>query len=263
MPFRLKATFRYPALMLVAATLSACNPIEGELEVLRQTTLIGMHSIEDDCSFEALPVDCHQTVTNGAQQLKPGAFQASVDFTSKHDVTVSLHEEQQKRAFKFTFPAGFSVPKERGRFHLSAREVGQPVALTGDVDTQHVMSAPQAAWESCSYTVTRWICENPPLHQHKRHRSKHHRQGHSARGHRPKAQRSNYVRTERRQARRQHCGYQEVAIRGQRSVDFQFERTTKTLKLTLEQPRTTLTLATFSGQLVERQKHYRSRSECR
>jgi hypothetical protein len=236
----------------IAATLvalSGCNPISGQLAVNDTTALQGTRTVGDDCSFEALPVDCSQIATAGKQTIAPGTYQAEVDIASKSAVNVTLTDGDVAREFEFRIPDGFSIPRENGRFALRAQDVGQPVNLAGDVVTTRALSPMRSEWESCSYTVERLLC---PQHRHHRNKHKH---GH---GHGHGQQRVSH-----RVNNPSLCTYQDVRVHGQQAVEFQFEQVTKKLVLVLSDINANTPKARFVGEQSTRDKHYRYRGICR
>ena len=117
--------------LLVAAVLfTGCEKIEGQLNVSQDLKL--------------------KNSRGNSRVVRVGTYSADIKANTKKKITLRLNNDRDEK-FEFNVPDG-SIPTN-GSFSYKSSVVGQPVDLSGTVQTVVTESGIGQTTESCQYTV--------------------------------------------------------------------------------------------------------------
>lgn len=121
-------------LIIAAVLFTGCERIEGQLNVSQDLKL--------------------KNSRGNSRTVRVGTYIADIKANTKKKITLRLNNEGDEK-FEFNIPDG-SIPTN-GSFSYKSSVVGQPVDLSGTVQTIVTKTAMAQTTESCQYTV--------PVHQ--------------------------------------------------------------------------------------------------
>lgn len=125
--------------ILAAAILFAgCEKIEGQLNVTNPVKLI--------------------TTKNATRTIAVGTYSADIKANTKKKITLRLNNDSDEK-YIFTLPEGAKIP-DNGSFAFG--EVGQPVDISGTVQTAVTKGPVRQTTEQCQYTEPVQVCTNLP-----------------------------------------------------------------------------------------------------
>lgn len=218
-------------LTLCVFALSACNAIEGSLEILKEITIVNNASDEliEFCRKHPDDYYCKDVDTeNKTTILTVGHYSANLEFPESNKMKIVIfRRNQENTTLTFSLPRGVSIPEYNGEIYLRDEEVGQPYDVIGGVRTDISQSSLQRDIESCTYRTEEWVC-----------------------------------RPDRRRDRR-NCGWEPVYRTGRREVEFFYRYTTKHYTIRLNTPDTPETLVNFGGVQNFSDKIYTYQGYCR
>jgi hypothetical protein len=117
-------------LIVAAVLITGCERIEGQINVTKDVDL--------------------KNSKGNSRTVRVGTYTADIKANTKKKITLRLNNESDEK-FEFNIPDG-SIPAN-GSFSYKSAVVGQPVDLSGTVQTVITETGISQATESCQYTV--------------------------------------------------------------------------------------------------------------
>lgn len=224
----------------MAGGLAACNEIDGSLSVTRELR-IANNTNDDDLDFcRRHPKDyyCRGVDTStGTAVIAPGQYQASLNFPSEKELILKVEkssaDQKSPTSIHFAIPKDAKLPSYSGDVKLTAEQVGKPFDISGTVDTQESDTSDTSTIESCTITIQHELCEWVHDRDRNGHDNSH---------------------------RECHTDYD--TIYGRQEVTYHYHDSTKTVDLSLLTPKTTDTVARFTGSSSDSDKVYTYQGPC-
>jgi hypothetical protein len=117
---------------------AGCEKIEGQLNITTDLKLVNKDGV--------------------VRTLKTGTYQADIKANTSKKITLRLNNDGDEK-YIFLLPTGIPA---NGDFAFSAKQVGQPVDLSGNVTTAITNSPTVQRVESCTYTRYIRVCHSGP-----------------------------------------------------------------------------------------------------
>lgn len=182
--------------------LTGCEKIEGQLNVNSDLKLVSSKGV--------------------VRSVRVGTYEADVKAKTSKKITLRLNNDGDE---KYVFALPSSIPSN-GDFAFSAKQVGQPVDLNGNVTTAITNSPTTQRVESCTYTQNFRVCSPGPMG-------------------------GMICRTETRQ------------IPGRKMVTFYDRRTDKNVNLSIKAAGTEAVIADFNGDIAWVDRIITRQTQCR
>jgi hypothetical protein len=120
--------------------LAGCEKIEGQLNISKDVKLFNSDRV--------------------ARILRVGTYSADIKANTSKKITLRLNNDSDEK-YIFNLPEGSKIPAN-GNFSFKAKEVGQPVDLSGSVATIISESDRMQSWRSCTFTERYNVCRPGP-----------------------------------------------------------------------------------------------------
>lgn len=147
------------ALGLIATSLTACDPIEGILQVTKSFSAIA-GTTNNTCNGDDYPC----TNPTESVQIPEGSHKVKLDVVGRDTLQMRIKVGRWEKNIELNLPRGTEIP-DTGRFSLPGRDSGQPFDLNGETLTQVSTGPEMRDRESCQVPVQEQVCGvigNPP-----------------------------------------------------------------------------------------------------
>lgn len=149
-----------------------------------------------------------------------GSYRTEIS-AKRRNLHFNVTAKNVRTAFTVNLPSGFSLPSN-GSFTLPAKKTGQTFDLKGNIKTKTSKSPTVNEYEYCVYYEEEYVCRG--------------------------------------RGRRRYCEWEEVAVDGEREVEYHFIRRKVNFNWTLSSPREGS--GNFTGVETSKNKVYTYRGEC-
>ncbi|MCB0343261.1 MAG: hypothetical protein H6626_02335 [Pseudobdellovibrionaceae bacterium] len=93
-----------------------------------------------------------------ATMTRDDRFRLDIDLDSNDPFPPGEDNPDESYSFEFRVPAGNELPSENGSFYLPSAESGQPVDVSGELQTTRWRSDLRRGYEWCDYSCQEYIC---------------------------------------------------------------------------------------------------------
>lgn len=127
-------------ILAAALIFTGCEKIEGQLNVTKEVKLVN---------------------SRGAKRaINVGTYSADIKANTSKKITLRLNNDSDEK-YVFNLPEGSRIPNN-GTFAFKAREVGQPVDISGTVATVTTNGQVRQTTQSCTYWQPVQVCTSLP-----------------------------------------------------------------------------------------------------